>query len=201
VIRRGLYERVPVRVPREAEPLIVFAGRHIPEKRPTAVVPAVMRAREQIPGLRGVIFGDGPEHASVRAQIAAEGKDAPLTAPGFASADELADALSRALCLVLPSSREGLGTVVMEAAAMGVPSVVVEGADNGSTELIEPGRNGFIAPSAAADDLCAAFVAVHAAGDQLRAATHAWYLQHARELSLDGSIDAILDLYRAGRPR
>ena len=36
-------------------------GRHIPEKRRRAVVPAVALARERMPGLRGAIFGDGPE--------------------------------------------------------------------------------------------------------------------------------------------
>src|ERR1044071_4628996 len=35
--------------PNAAEPLVVFAGRHIAEKRAPAVVPAVMRARATIP--------------------------------------------------------------------------------------------------------------------------------------------------------
>jgi glycosyltransferase involved in cell wall biosynthesis len=45
------------------EPLVVFAGRHIPEKRVAALVPAVARAREQIPDLRFEIYGDGPERS------------------------------------------------------------------------------------------------------------------------------------------
>jgi glycosyltransferase involved in cell wall biosynthesis len=195
VIRRGLYEPPRRPSPRRAEPLIVFAGRLIPEKRAVAVVPAVVRAQAHVPALRAVIFGDGPERASVQAAIASAGAGASIRAPGFVAEAELDDTLSRALCLVLPSRREGLGTVVMEAASLGVPSVVVEGPDNGSTELIEPGRNGFIAPSASPEDLCAAFLAVHAGGERLRASTHEWYRRHAHELSLEGSIERVLELY------
>ena len=51
----------------------------------------------------------------------------------------------RATCHVLPSSREGYGLVVIEAAAYGTPTVVVAGDDNAAVELIEPGVNGFVA--------------------------------------------------------
>ena len=44
---------------------IVFAGRHIPEKRVPAIVPAMALARERLPELRCEIFGDGPERAAV----------------------------------------------------------------------------------------------------------------------------------------
>jgi glycosyltransferase involved in cell wall biosynthesis len=40
-------------LPRPADPVVVFAGRHIPEKRAPALVPALRRAREQLPDLRG----------------------------------------------------------------------------------------------------------------------------------------------------
>ena len=61
--------------------------------------------------------------------------------------------VASALCLVLPSRREGYGLVVVEAAAAGTPSVVVADADNAATELVEHGVNGMVAVSAAADDL------------------------------------------------
>lgn len=197
VIRRGLYGAPPdPALRRAAEPLVVFAGRLIPEKQPATVVPAVALARAQVPGLRGVIFGEGPERGRIQEAIARLGPDAPVRAPGFVSAKELTDTLARALCLILPTRREGLGTVVMEAAALGVPSVVVEGPDNGATELIEPGRNGFVTPSAAPADLAEAIVAVYRSGARMRRDTVAWYEAHARELSLDGSLETVLSLYR-----
>ena len=154
--------------PLPARPVAVFAGRHIPEKRVPALVPALARAREQVPELRGEIYGDGPERERVLAAIATAGLEGCVSAPGFVEQEVLEQALATALCLVLPSRREGYGLVVVEAAARGVPSVVVAGPDNAATELVEEGVNGFIAPSAEPDDLAAALVRVYDAGPELR---------------------------------
>jgi glycosyltransferase involved in cell wall biosynthesis len=198
VLLRGLHSRRASPAARRAgEPLVVFAGRLIPEKRAAAVVPAVVLAARRIPGLRGVVFGDGPERERVLAAIAAAGRDAPVSAPGFVPAEEIEDALARALCMVLPTRREGLGTVVIEAAALGVPSVVVAGPDSAATELIEPGRNGYIATSALAEDLADAIFAVHEGGAELRRQTANWFDAHAHELSIEGSLELVLSAYEA----
>ncbi|MDP9385328.1 MAG: glycosyltransferase, partial [Actinomycetota bacterium] len=47
--------------PLAADPVVVFAGRHVPEKRAPAVVEAVGVARRRLPDLRARILGDGPE--------------------------------------------------------------------------------------------------------------------------------------------
>ena len=62
-------------------PLVVFAGRHIPEKRAPAVVGAVALAH--VPDLRGLILGDGPEYEAVLAEIAARGVADRVEAPGL----------------------------------------------------------------------------------------------------------------------
>ena len=197
VIRRGLYGAPPdPALRRPADPLVVFIGRLIPEKQADTVVPAVALAREQVPGLRGLILGDGPERARIFEAIARLGPDPPVQALGFVPEDELTAALASALCLILPTRREGLGTVVLEAAALGVPIVVVEGPDNGATEMIEPGRNGFIAPSASPADLAAAIESVQRGGQRLREQTVAWYEAHAPEMSLDSALEAVLGCYR-----
>jgi glycosyltransferase involved in cell wall biosynthesis len=187
--------------PREADPLVVFAGRHIPEKRAPAVVPAVGRAAAQIPGLSGVVFGDGPERQAVLDAIEREGLDGRVQAPGFVEADEVDHALRRALCMVLPSSREGYGLVVVEAAARGTPSIVVQGPDNAAVELVEDGENGVVAPSASPADLAAAIVRVHAEGLALRRRTSAWFARHAVRLSLGSSLETVAASYRARSAR
>ena len=48
-------------------------------------------------------------------------------------------------CLVFPSYREGFPNVVLEAGAMGLPSIVTD--INGSREIIENEKNGLIIPS------------------------------------------------------
>jgi glycosyltransferase involved in cell wall biosynthesis len=201
-VLRGLYAgTVSPPALRLAEPLVVFAGRHIPEKRAPAVVPAVARVRQQLPELRARILGDGPEHAAVMAAITAHGLEGIVEAPGFVPAEEVERDLGRALCLVLPSMREGYGLVVVEAAAMGTPTILVRAPDNAATELVEDGVNGFVAASADPATLAAAILRVHESGADLRASTADWFTAHAAQLSLDASLDAVAAGYAADNAR
>jgi glycosyltransferase involved in cell wall biosynthesis len=169
----------------EPEPLVVFAGRHIPEKQVTAIVPAVARARERLPALRAEIFGDGPDREHVLRQIHQHGLKDMVSAPGFVAGERVAVALSGALCLVLPSRREGYGLVVVEAAAAGTPSIVVRGPDNAATELVVDGENGFVATSADPGELARLILSVHERGAALRRSTRE--RREARSSMLAGS--------------
>jgi glycosyltransferase involved in cell wall biosynthesis len=176
----------------------VFAGRHIPEKRVPAVVAAVAAARTEVPGLGAEIYGDGPERPRVLQAIAELGVDGAVTAPGFVDGAVLEAALATALCLLLPSRREGYGLVVIEAAAQGVPVVVAAGPDNAATELVDEGVNGMIASGASTQELAAAIVRVHERGPALRASAAEWFRRNADRLSLEGSLERVLEAY-AGR--
>ncbi|HEV2821434.1 MAG TPA: glycosyltransferase [Solirubrobacteraceae bacterium] len=188
--------RPEARPPARAEPLVVFAGRHIPEKRVPALVPALARARQRLPELRGAILGDGPQRKEVLGAVRELGLTDVVDVPGFVDAQRLQDTLRRALCMVLPSEREGYGMVVVEAAASGTPSVVCAAPDNAAVELVEEGVNGTVAPDASAEALAAAIERVHAAGHELRSSTHDWYLRNARRLSLEASLDRVSAAYR-----
>lgn len=192
----GLYAgRLEPPVVRDPEPLVVFAGRQIPEKQVTALLPAVVLAREQIPELRAELYGDGPDHAELRRRIEASGLSGSVTAPGFVAAEVIEKAFRRALCHVLPSRREGYGLVVVDAAAQGAPSVVVDAPDNAAVELVEDGINGVIAPSADAADLAGAIARVGQGGAGLRRSTADWFGHNAPRLSIHGSLDAVLAGY------
>jgi glycosyltransferase involved in cell wall biosynthesis len=183
---------------REVEPLVVFAGRHIPEKRVPSIVPAVARARAGAPELRAMILGDGPERPEVLRLVAAFGLTGIVDVPGFVPSETVDELFARALCMLLPSRREGYGLVVIEAAACGTPSIVVAGADNAAVELIADGENGFVAPSASPDDLADAILRVNEAGTALRDSTAAWFARNAPNLSLGRSLELVLDAYGHG---
>ena len=153
----------------EAEPLVVFAGRHIAEKRAPAAVEAIALARADGLDVRGRIFGDGPERPAVLAAIDRHGLGGVVDAPGFVDRAEVDDAMRRALCLLHPSAREGYGLVVIESSAHGTPVVVAAGPDNSAVELVDPGENGFVAASADPAALAAAMLEVSTRGT--RAAT------------------------------
>jgi len=181
--------------PERAAPVVVFAGRHIPEKRVPSLVPALAEARRTVPSLRAEIYGDGPEHGAVLSAIDTAGLSGAVTAPGFVEFSRVDAALRRALCMVLPSRREGYGLIVIEAASRGTPSVVVAGEDNAAVELIEDGINGVVAPSAGVDDLAQAILRVHSAGHAMRLSTAEWFRENAERLSLDSSLDEVVRSY------
>jgi glycosyltransferase involved in cell wall biosynthesis len=195
----GQFEGEPAAAPLPAEPVVVFAGRHIPEKNPMAVVHAVAKARETIPDLRGAIYGDGPERSKVLAAIAEHGLEGVVEAPGFVDEEVIEDALARALCLVLPSQREGYGLVVVETLSKGTPVVLVRGEDNASTELIAEHENGFLARDASQEELAAAVVEVRDGGERLRNSTLAWFARNADRLSLSSSLIRVVSTYAADR--
>jgi glycosyltransferase involved in cell wall biosynthesis len=120
-----------------------------------------------------------------------------VSAPGFVPHERVDAALRGAMCLVLPSRREGYGLVVVEASAAGTPAVVVADPDNAAVELVEEGINGFVAASASPGDLAAAIERVREAGPELRASTAAWYAANARRLSLAESLERVAEAYRA----
>ena len=196
-VLRGLYaDDGEAQRSADVEPVVVFAGRHIPEKRVPAVVPALARARARAPELRGAVYGDGPERHRVLEQIRQLGLAEAVEAPGFVDSAVISDALAHALCMLLPSRREGYGLVVVEASALGTPSVVVAGADNAATELVEDGRNGVVTASAEPDELAAAILRVKDAGDSLRASTAQWFDENRSMLSLEGSLAAVARVYK-----
>lgn len=177
------------------ESLVVFAGRMIPEKRAPLGVAAVAVARERISRLCGVFFGDGPEHDAVLAEIAAAGAENSIDAPGFVASAEVDATLRRAMCMLLPSRREGYGLIVVEAAARGTPSIVVAGEDNAAVELVQDGVNGVVARSADPQTIADAIARVHDAGIEMRRSTAAWFADNAERLSLESSLETVAASY------
>lgn len=180
---------------RPCEPVVVFAGRHIPEKGVPSLVPALARAQERIPDLRAELYGDGPDRGEVLALLERHGLNGSVTAPGFVDAAQVEEAIGRALCFVLPSRREGYGLVVVEAAAAGTPTVVVAHPDNAAVELVDDGENGVVVESDDPDALAAAIVRIHEGGESFRESTRDWYGRNAARLSIDSSVDKVVAAY------
>lgn len=181
--------------PRSAEPLVVFAGRLIPEKRAPLAVAAFAKAATRIPGLRGEFYGDGPEREALCEAIAEHGVQEIATAPGFVDGGRIDAALRRAMCLLSTSCREGYGMVVIEAAAHATPVVVVEGPDNAAIELVQDGANGVIALSDEPESIADAIVRVHDAGMEMRKSAARWFATNAKRLSLESSLERVLESY------
>lgn len=176
-------------------PLVVFAGRHIPEKHVLAVPPAIATARHEIPNLRCTILGEGPQTEALRGLVHDLGLEEAIDIRGRVPSDEVGPTIASASCLLHPSEREGYGLVVIEAAARGTPSILVPGPENAATELIEPGVDGHIAAFRDPTELSRGIVASVRAGDSLRRSTLERYAARRDVLSLKRSLEQVTASY------
>jgi glycosyltransferase involved in cell wall biosynthesis len=100
-----------------SEPMFVALGRLVPHKRLDLLLEMWERVRPQTGGTL-VLAGEGPERARLEAVA---GDSVVFT--GFVSDDEKRHLLDEAWLLVHPAHHEGWGTVIMEAAAVGTPTI------------------------------------------------------------------------------
>jgi glycosyltransferase involved in cell wall biosynthesis len=178
-------------------PLVISAGRHIPEKRVPAIPAAIAAARERVPGLRCLILGDGPDFEATRERIRELGLQEHVELAGRVDHAELMRRIATATCLLHPSEREGYGMVVVEAVSLGTPAIVVRGSENAATELVEDGVNGFVVETARPEDMADAIVRAVEAGSRLRSSSFEWYRARREELSIEKSLAEVEGSYAA----
>jgi len=177
---------------------VVYAGRHVPDKRVMVLPEAIAVARRQISNITGVIVGDGPQRGPVLRRIDELDLGDAVSAPGFIAEREVESLFRRAACVVAPSLRDGYGMAVAEAAARGAPVVVCPSPDNAAVERVVEGVNGTVAASPAPQDIGEAIVRVVKGGSQLREGVRRWFSEHSKELELTQTIERLRSLYAPG---
>ena len=179
--------------PREPEPVVVFAGRHIPEKRVPSLVPAWRRRGSGSPSSEPSSTATGRTARRCSRCSNSSGLNGSVSAPRVRRRRAGSRRRSRrALCFVLPSQREGYGLVVVEAAAAGTPSVVVAHPDNAAVELVDDGENGVVVESRRSRGT--------GGGDRpdprgrrgVPGATREWYARNEQRLSIESSVDKVV---------
>jgi glycosyltransferase involved in cell wall biosynthesis len=198
-ILRGLYAGpVGALKPEALEPAVVFAGRHVREKRVFELVSAFALVYKGQPQLRLDLYGTGPERERIEKIVAELGLQAVVINHGMRSEKEVSDAIASAACVATASEREGYGLIVVEAAARGTPSVVVTGPNNAALELVEEGVNGTVARTASPHDLADSILRAVGGGASLRASTLHWFVENQTRLSFDAAFLDVLAGYGLG---
>lgn len=125
---------------------ILFVGRLIKEKNADLLLRSLVEVKKIYPIIKCIIIGEGPEKEQLEILTSDLHLEKNVEFLGFMEQyEDVITYMKSSRVLVLPSSREGFGMVVLEANACGVPVVVVDHPMNAAKDLINPGINGFIA--------------------------------------------------------
>jgi glycosyltransferase involved in cell wall biosynthesis len=129
--------------PPDPEPSLVVLGRLVPHKRVEHALEAVKRLRNEFPGLRLRVIGEGWWRAELEEAARNLGVADAVTFTGFVDENAKEEMLSRSWLMLAPSVKEGWGLMVVEAAAHGVPSIAYRNA-GGLAESIDDGHTGLL---------------------------------------------------------
>ena len=137
----------------EKEFRFVFVGRIVGDKGINELVEAFVRLNKEYPATKLALIGKYEANLDpVKPETLKLIEDNPcIDACGPKYGDDLLVEYMKSDCFVMPSYREGFPNTVLEAGAMGLPSIVTD--INGSREIIIHEENGLIVPSKDADAL------------------------------------------------
>ena len=122
---------------------VAFVGRLTAVKRVDLFLHALREARSMVPQLRGVIVGDGPEDAALRARAQDLGLlPHHLSFLGWRA--DVAEILRGCDMLALTSDHEATPNVILEAMAASLPVIATPAGD--AMELVRDGARGFVVP-------------------------------------------------------
>ncbi|MEV4353567.1 glycosyltransferase family 4 protein [Nonomuraea sp. NPDC049625] len=172
---------------RSRRPRLVCVGRLVAHKRVELLLEAVPELRKRWPDLVVDVVGRGPEEARLRA-AAPEG----VVLHGYLTEEEKERLVSAAWLQVNTSQGEGWGLCVLEAAALGVPTVAYD--VDGLRDAVRPGETGWLLPEGGdlAKGITAALDELTVTPDTYSAKCREW----AAQFSWDRSAERLSALVR-----
>lgn len=133
---------------------IITAGRMTEQKNHILLIRAFSKIAIDFPNYRLTIFGEGPKRIEIEQLITALGLEGRVCLPGYVN--DVQKRINNASLFVLSSNYEGMPNALMEAMAMGVPSISTDCDGGGARFLIENGKNGLLVPKNDVEALAAA---------------------------------------------
>jgi glycosyltransferase involved in cell wall biosynthesis len=176
------------------EALVVQVAALVPHKDPLTFVRAIAEARDRVPAVRALLVGEGPLQATAQAEIERLGLGSIVRLTGFRrDADEL---LAAARVATLSSAEEGMGSVLLDAMAFGVPIAATSA--GGIPEVVEHGATGLLSTPGDPRGLADHIVRLLTERDLATSlATRA--RARAAEFSVDRMVERTLEVYGGAR--
>ena len=144
VIPLGIETRAAPRTVPPQRFTVCSVTRLIARKRVDHLIRAFARLAAELPEARLVIVGDGPERPALARLVQGLGIEGLVELTGALDARAAQERIARASVMALPSVRESLGAVYLEAMSLGVPALGTRG--EGIDEHIEHGVSGILVP-------------------------------------------------------
>jgi glycogen(starch) synthase len=139
-------------------PVVLCLGRLIADKGFDVAIRAFGDVLEAFPNARLVVAGDGVCRDALQTLAATAGISGRVTFSGWVEPGAVRDMMNRATLVLLPSRREGLPMVAIQAAFAQRPIVAAN--VGGMSEVVLHGRTGLLAPPGDEDALARAVCAL-----------------------------------------
>jgi L-malate glycosyltransferase len=173
------------------EPLIVQVAALVAHKDPLTFVRAMALVRDMVPRARALLVGDGPLRVVAQAEANRLKLNQTLSLTGFRQdADAL---LAAASVATLSSVEEGMGSVLLDAMAFGVPIAATRA--GGIPEFVIDGETGLLSPPGDASAL-AESIARLLSNPDFAASLAARARTRVEEFSVDRMVERTVEVYR-----
>ncbi len=141
-IKQEKREFVPIE---QKEKIISYSARfELKQKRQDVMVEAFSLLHRDHPDWKLVFYGDGEDQPKIEAMVEKRGLQDSVIFAGKVSG--AIDKIYQSAIFALSSDYEGIPNVLLEAMALGVPSVSTDCSPGGARFLIQDGENGMLVP-------------------------------------------------------
>ena len=154
IFNETVYELEP---PENREKIISAVGRLIPLKRFDILIDAFSLVADKLPEYKLIIFGEGELRNELESKIKSLSLEDRVFLPG--NNPEAVRFINRTSMFVLSSDLEGMPNALMEAIAMGIPSISTR-CDMGPEELIENRVNGILTQVGNSEEIAQAMLEI-----------------------------------------
>lgn len=145
VITNPITGKLPARYEGVRENKIVNYCRLNKQKNLPLLIDAFSDIAEEFPEHSLVIYGDGPEKENLEQRIRERGMTGRILLPGYCSC--IHEEILKAAMFVSSSDYEGISNSMLEAIALGIPTVCTDCPAGGARETIRNGVNGILVPT------------------------------------------------------
>lgn len=116
----------------------------IKQKRQDIMLLAFKKVAEEIPNIKLVFYGDGPDLIKIKSMV--KNMDLSHRVIFKGKSDQILKSIKDSKLFVLTSDFEGIPNALVEAMALGLPVIATDCSPGGARLLVENGINGLIVP-------------------------------------------------------